>query len=416
MVVKVAADKSIKIVFLLGAPLTEQNFNRLGIPYLSNHFEIVIFDCIGLLGRSREGIASRLANWPKYLIVDSIKDLDFQIGEFRPDYVIDGFGFDMSRTEDVLRIVEKYKSNYVVVKTGNLPEISKIDRMKNIFIQLFNKKKYVTNSGRVEVAGLSESLANKIARPFKRQLVYMRLNKFRPFIGLLAGNKAVNQYTARSNPIIWIGSNDYHTYSRTVKEMAFNGGLHEKQNFILFIDDCLPKADDFAILKLPAPVTEAAYYPALNRFFEEIESIYGMQVLIAGHPNSVSDVNYQSNMGNRVVEFGRTAELVINSSLVLIHGSTATSFAVLAKKPTIFLTSHELANSYYGAHVRSMAKTLGSPLVYIDDCAEQKRDLRNVVANEYKYSYYKDNFICNKQVNEVEPWGAFTDFVKHNIA
>lgn len=46
----IISDK-IRIGILLGAPLTEQNYERTGIPYLEEHFYVMVYDCTPWLGR-----------------------------------------------------------------------------------------------------------------------------------------------------------------------------------------------------------------------------------------------------------------------------------------------------------------------------------------------------------------------------
>lgn len=48
------STKPIHVAILIGAPLTEQNFERFGIPYLSPHFEVLVFDCLNWVGRNAD--------------------------------------------------------------------------------------------------------------------------------------------------------------------------------------------------------------------------------------------------------------------------------------------------------------------------------------------------------------------------
>lgn len=38
-------DKKPIIAILLGAPFTEQYYKRIGVPYLKENFEVVVWDC-----------------------------------------------------------------------------------------------------------------------------------------------------------------------------------------------------------------------------------------------------------------------------------------------------------------------------------------------------------------------------------
>jgi hypothetical protein len=409
--------KPIWIVILLGAPFTEQNYERVGIPYLSKHFEVVVFDCTEWLGRNTKDIKCKRAHWHHFLAIKSEMDLAVQIEKYHPHYAIDSIGFHVTCTDKIIKILEEYMVRFVVVKSGSLPEPSLRGKIKNTFLGLSSKSirvdYQVETNTRKELTSHTglKRVATKMLYKLWGYLVYRRLNRFRPFIGLLAGNKSLNHYTRKSNPIIWTGSNDYHTFKKAKSDLEANGTLQMNVPFILFIDDNIPDASDYVLLGTQPPVTGSLYYPALNTFFQKIESIYGMPVKIAGHPNSRADENFQSKMGGRSVIFGNTATLTLQSTIVLVHGSTATSYAVLARKPIVSLSLRELDKEPYGQHVRTMSNALGSPLVFIDCPSKQKNDLELLSVDEQKYSLYETNYLCNELSNENEPWGAFIDFI-----
>jgi hypothetical protein len=162
---------------------------------------------------------------------------------------------------------------------------------------------------------------------------------------------------------------------------------------------------------LKPPISAAEYFPVLCSYFERIESLYGMSVVISGHPNSKCDNSYSKNMGGREVIFDSTASLVLESTLVLAHRSTAISFAVLARKPTLFLTTRSLDDSFYGIYIRSLAKDLGSPLVLMEEPVKEVVNAPLPLVNVKKYELYEVNYLRSEQSNESEPWQAFIDHV-----
>lgn len=411
--------KPIRIVILLGAPFTAQNFERVGIPYLSKYFEMIVFDCTEWLCRNTENIKCQKVYWQNFLAIKSEMDLALQIERYRPHYAIDYIGFG-NFTLDICKILAKYNVKFVVQKTGSLPTVEISVRIKNIVIKFFRRNTIGSSIDleniNAKVGGLIsinriDKLFDKIKLKLQQILTLKKLKSLPNYIGLIAGDKSLDTFTGRSNPIIWIGSNDYHTFNKVKRESALYRCSQIIEPFILFIDDNLARASDWILLGIPPPVTESIYYSDLNVFFEKIESIYDMPVRIAGHPNSISDKNYQSNMRGRPLIFGSTAEQALQSSLVLAHGSTAVSFAVMARKPIIFLTSQELDQSPYGLHVITMSESLGSPLVFIDRDSQQINDCKTLEVDALKYSLYEANYLRNERSNENEPWGAFVEFI-----
>lgn len=406
-----------RIAIILGAPFTEQNFERIGIPYLSPHFEIFVFDCLGWLGRNVEEIKCKRASWSNYMIINSELDFVVAMNKHMPDYAIN-FIDTRIFTLGVIKIFKKNNVKLVAQKTGNLPSPSIVNRVKNLFHIM--KKKHVCgigNSGlQFEKKSISKrhsvSLINSFFNILKKVLSTNK--KLYPDISLLAGNNSLNIYTKKASRIIWIGSNDYHHYNKAVLDLNAKNELKQKDDFILFIDDALPYANDWVLMKMNSPVTAEKYYPLLRNFFEKIEFQYGIPVVVAGHPNSRSDNHYFANLGGRKIVFGESASLAIQSKFVLVHGSTAVSFAVLAHKPILFITTRELDSSHYGMHVRTMANSLGSSVIFMDEIDGTTPSLLQPTINVHKYKLYEFNYLCCEHSEESAPWGNFINYIYEN--
>ncbi|MBT6007804.1 MAG: hypothetical protein HOG78_00905 [Rhodobacterales bacterium] len=410
--------KSIRIAILLGAPLTEQNFERIGIPYLSPYFEVMVFDCMGWLGRSSEEIACKEAHLKHRATIKTEIDLEIATKKYQPDYAIDAIGLSIHSAR-AKNILTKLNVKFVVPKMGCVPAASFIMKLKK-----FLSKRSSISSGSTEN---STSIPNDINKKkpyhitagiFIKKIIdklnqrrAIRRVSFSSDIALLAGNKSLDFFTNKASQIIWSGSQDFHQFNKVKQDLKASNKLNMKEPFILFIDDCLATANDWKLLNLKAPVTATEYFPVLRSFFEKIEILYGMPVVISGHPNSKSDDSYSANMGGRTVIFGSTASLALQSNLVLIHGSTATSFAVLARKPTLFLTTRELDESEYGLQVRTMAKILGSSLIFIDEPDKEVISSSLPMVNVKKYKRYEVNYLRSERSSESAPWQAFIDYV-----
>jgi len=340
------------------------------------------------------------------------------VRDYKPHYAIDAIGLCV-QTAMAKKILAKFNVKFVVPKAGHLPTPGLLMRIRKLFAGKPSK-------GQESEQDLSSSqnCENKKLELYKtdglsicklvgklNQFLAIRKNVFAADIALLAGNKSLDFFTKKASQIIWIGSHDFHHFNKANLDLKANRKLCINESFVLFVDDCLPSANDWKLLDLEPPVTADGYYPALRSFFQRIESLYDCRVIIAGHPNSESDDSYASNMGGRTVRFGETASLVLQSSLILVHGSSAVSFAVLARKPAMFLTTQELDQSYYGVNVRTMADILGSPLVYMDDPDSYIPGLSSAVVNAKKYKCYEVNYLRSERSNETAPWQAFISYV-----
>ena len=113
-----------------------------------------------------------------------------------------------------------------------------------------------------------------------------------------------------------------------------------------------------------------------------------------------------------------TYELVKNSKIVLLHTSTAISFAILYNKPIIFLTSNEYKKSFDDFRINSYSRTMNSLLFNIDD-----RDNYSKIPNENeifsfdknKYKEYKDEHLKHPGAPDNYLWNIFLDNIEKKV-
>jgi hypothetical protein len=152
-----------------------------------------------------------------------------------------------------------------------------------------------------------------------------------------------------------------------VEEMLYGGtaspagGAH-----IVMLDEDLPEHPDYKIHHLRPPIDAHSYYDLLVPFLASIETASGLKVVIAAHPSRDPGELERLTGARFTVVYGATCASVTRASLVLLHGSTARSFAVLARVPTVFLTSRAIEDSWFGDVPRLGAELLGSPFVALE--------------------------------------------------
>ena len=99
---------------------------------------------------------------------------------------------------------------------------------------------------------------------------------------------------------------------------------------------------------------------------------------------------------------GRTAELIREASLVFAHASTAISFAVLWRKPLVFLTSGEIGASWYQPWIEAPREVLGAPLVDLD--AALRQPVAGARADLAAYERYQVTYIKSAASPEKSLW------------
>ena len=133
--------------------------------------------------------------------------------------------------------------------------------------------------------------------------------------------------------------------------------------------------------------TSEVWYPALARFFDFLESATGVKVEVAGHYKAAFPA-IAPCFGNRSVYYGKTREMVRQGEFAINIASTAISYAVLFKKPVIFLYSNQLkGNSDPMDNINGMAEMLGTKPINVDDIPEDIHPYLKV--DEAKYAAYE---------------------------
>lgn len=211
-----------------------------------------------------------------------------------------------------------------------------------------------------------KKIVNKIRNVYMQYLVKSGQIKFYNY-SLVAGRNgwrgvgAVSLSCFSSTKIYNFNSTDYNNYLNN------NCQVVEKENkYIVFIDEYYPFHPDAALFNLKT-IDPIIYFRQLNHSFDIIEHKYNMPIVIAAHPKALKykDYNYFSN---RKVEFEKTFTLIKNSCFVIAHDSTAIDFAIMCKKPLLFLTSSEIKLKMvpnYNA-IKFCAALFNSPLFSMD--------------------------------------------------
>ena len=140
-----------------------------------------------------------------------------------------------------------------------------------------------------------------------------------------------------------------------------------------------------------SPCSAEDYYPPINKFLSEFERLFKLKIIVSAHPRS----NYGKDNpfeGRDVIE-GHSAELVSGADVVLLHGSTAINYAILYKKPIIFLT-----NKYFTPHnkltINTFAKYFSKDPIRVN-CRMPSKSviLENMYVNTDLYQAYTNKYI-----------------------
>ena len=184
-------------------------------------------------------------------------------------------------------------------------------------------------------------------------------------------------------------------------------------SYAVFLHDDLTGHPDYFQLNLTPPMDETQYYSMLVGFFKKFEKTTGLKIKCSVHPKSNKKYIYNLLKGIDC-SFGNTAELVKNSKLVLLHCSTALSYAILFNKPAILLTSNDLNNSWIGPTIHSFAKEINGQIINLNSVFEENLDLKKLLKiDELKYQNYKNNYLKFPNSPDIPIWEIFTNYIKN---
>lgn len=190
-----------------------------------------------------------------------------------------------------------------------------------------------------------------------------------------------------------------HAYDYVVWHAA-EAHVHSRP-YIVFLDQAYPDHPDWVKLWGINPFKREIYYPEIERFLRHLSDCYGMPVLVALHPRSsiAAPRPYQEFQTFR----DRTASLVKGAQLVVAHDSTAVSFAVLSRKPLLFVECEERSKIIHlGNRTRTLSKVLGAPVVAVR--SSKLPDLTGLLVDDSKYASYEGLYIRHRECNGVPIW------------
>lgn len=380
------------IIILTSSPLSQRDYERFGIEILQQRFNVAVFDCTPWLKpqfwRQYSGISYPFS---QYNTIHNWDEFKRAIVHVSKGLVIDYLG-NTGFSNRIYQMLRDHKILRAFVNNGSLPTLR---------LTILEKLKIMHREGNI-FSRLSDRLLSNI-----RSSVITALPAD---IAVLSGEDDLENLPAQTCHKIWAHSFDYDLYLN----LRDRKGPHLNP-YAVFLDMDLAYHSDFVHGGIKPHVTADKYYPPLLAFFDIFERVTGIDVIFSAHPRSRYDLRPHLLSGRKPV-LGSTAELVRDATIVLSHGSTSTSFAVLWRKPLIFLTSNEFKRSRLGLNIALFGNLSKAPLVNIDSLNDLKIDLEAWMCfDECAYADYKKRYIKMPGAPELPVWEIFSDYVQKEI-
>lgn len=304
------------------SPLTDRDYKRFGVEILAENYNVVIFDLTEYLFKGLNSQYKPLDKnvYPSLYEIENEQDLKDKFHQIKKnDYVLClfGGGFEYRLVHELLYQAQAFKINSYLDINSNLV-LS--ENQGNSLKHILRKIKMIFFSPR----RLCAIIYNRLIWPKKKNYAANLL--------LISGEKSNTGNFIESNLTKKLLGHalDYNIFL-SLKDIELS------KDHILFLDEFEPFHPDYLRCKDLVPPPADEYYDLLCFCFDYLEQKFKLPVVIAAHPRSQYSSMPDYFKGRKIV-YGKTGELVKMSLLVLTHCSTATRFAVLAKKPIICLT------------------------------------------------------------------------------
>ena len=198
----------------------------------------------------------------------------------------------------------------------------------------------------------------------------------------------------------YIESQSYDWANKTININSFDYEKSKLDSFkiinhkyCVFFDIYFPFHNDIKFNNLKH-LNAKQYYRSLNTFFLKIEKKFKISVVICSHPTAF---NNEKHFEGRPVFRMKTMELTRNAEFCLSHHSTSMSYAMIFKKPIVFIYNNEMKSLYKNYYMRdllSLSKYTNMPLINVDS---EFFDPTGFIVNDDIYKKYIHDYVASEE-------------------
>lgn len=380
------------LYILVKNPFVQRDYERMGIEELQRHFEVRILDCTAwLMPKALETRGHATLDLPNRVSIRSLADLRRELKGASGGFSVDYVGQFSLKAILLFHYLKKNRIKLVVMDSGAYP--------------LPNEEKITVVSKSKLAYALKSNYLRRVLDALCHKIFIKILPDQTPDFALVSGTswRAYPRFS-RAKKIIPAHSFDYDRYLQLK-----NAPPLRDFDYAVYLDENITDHEDNVELGYAYPVSAKKFLNSFNRFLDAFEGASGMPVLVAGYPTSKQESRH-GMFGGRAIIYGQTAELIRDAKVVFAHASTAISFAVVWRRPIIFLTSDEMSQSWYQPWIAAPCNILKSALVNIDiDLPNPENVARWQGRDAAGYRAYEETYIKSAGSPEVSMWDIFLE-------
>jgi hypothetical protein len=369
------------IAFLIKFKLTKTDFLNLNIPNLHKNFKAKFIDISKVSSKGRvSNLNLKIKNYYKINNISNLKNLLSD-----SDYVLD-YNNDITNNKKIRNFLNKensYKFKLIARLGGSQPNFFNFSFIKKIiflylfFFNIFKYKKFLF---------IIIMLENFFKIYFQRSIKKKNFRYYYDYVLVpddVSERNADNYYI--NSKKIYVHYADYERHLLSDVNKLYNN------NYAVFLDESLFDHPDASILNLRhllnSRINKSIYYKVLRNFFDNFERATNTKIIIAMHPKSyMSDKDCNKNFNRKIIR-NNSYNLIKKSKLVFTHASTSVGYAIILKKPIIFLNSSLMFDIRHFTKILSFSIETGSRIIDINDNYINYNSLFN-----RDFSLYKNYF------------------------
>jgi hypothetical protein len=214
----------------------------------------------------------------------------------------------------------------------------------------------------------------------------------------------------RYSQLIKVNSYDYDLLVNARKQPALI-----EFPYAVFVDGCaFCHPDEEICYGTSSRFVAEAYHKEINAFFDKIEELYKLKIIIAAHPKALMYQEKNPFNGRQVI-FSKTPELIKDAQFMLLHNSTCMGIATVFEIPMVFLTSGLFKKHLPYAEYDLMtyfANYFNAEFLFYDQYNGGKL---NLFIDKPKYKQYKYDYLTSPESENKTTEEIFLQFLKQEL-
>jgi len=389
--------KQKQVIYLISWPFTKRDLKRFGIKnWIARGWKVKVFDITCFLHPEfwRYVNGDKLScNFKELSIFKNINEVLSAINNIKKKAVF----IDLIYFSNVEQIIRKTACSHgILIKLNlNLTPFHFINVKKNIWRLFFLIRNPII-------------LIHKLILFIKYKIQKMRVLKHSPDYVVVGGSKSISGINENKTSVIKAHNMDYDFF---IQEKHIKS--KKKNNYLVFLDEDAAYWAGYKFFEWKPFVTAENYYPIIDHALHEIAKSLKLNIKIAAHPRSIYEVK-KIKYRHPILK-NKTFELVRDANVVVAHCSTSLQFAIIMKKPIIFITTDEMQNIPYKEWITATASQLGKTVFNINQLSREHNWKNYLNVDDKKYEKYIENFIKTKGSQEKLLWNIVIEHIEKDL-